>query len=90
MLFYDDTSEVRYKFVSPFDKNFASCLGYRQATANDALSTEITKIEALAAAAMPQLDAALVKSICVGTQTISKGKDDASAANVIQVVPHAL
>jgi len=56
------------------------------ATANDALSTEITKIEALAAAAMPQLDAALVKSICVGTQTISKGKDDASAANVIQVL----
>jgi hypothetical protein len=35
--------------------------------------------------AMPQLDAAEVKSWCSGTQTVAKSRDDAAAVNTVHV-----
>ena len=56
-----------------------------QAQANDATGMNIERIEPLAHDAMPHLDAGVVKSMCTGTQTVAKAKDDPSAVNCVHV-----
>lgn len=56
-----------------------------QAQANDATASSVDSVEALTPAAMPLLDAAVVKSWCSGTQTVAKARDDAAAVNTVHV-----
>lgn len=56
------------------------------AQANDATGMNIERIEPLAHDAMPHLDAGVVKSMCTGTQTVAKAKDDPSAVNCVHVL----